>query len=105
MSFRVIWSEFAEIQLDKIFQYYKDEAGLGVAQRIIHGIINRPDNLKFNPHIGQIEELLRERSFEYRYILYTHYKIIYSVDEAKRQVKIADVFDTRQYPEKIKRQK
>lgn len=29
---KIIWSEFAENQLDEIFDYYKKEAGLKIAK-------------------------------------------------------------------------
>jgi mRNA-degrading endonuclease RelE of RelBE toxin-antitoxin system len=41
----------------------------------------------------------------YRYIVCGNYKIIYSVDIEEQLIKIADVFDTRQNPIKIKRNK
>lgn len=51
----------------------------------------------------QIEDLLIDRKDGYRYIVCGNYKIIYSVDIELKLIKIADVFDTRQNPIKIKR--
>jgi hypothetical protein len=51
----------------------------------------------------QIEELLIDRQYAYRYIVCKNYKIIYSIDYTLQLIKIADVFDTRQNPTKIKR--
>ena len=53
----------------------------------------------------QIEDLLVDRDDTYRYIVCDNYKIIYSVNIALKLIKIADVFDTRQNPIKIKRTK
>ncbi|SNA79961.1 Putative plasmid stabilization system protein (fragment) [Flavobacterium psychrophilum] len=53
----------------------------------------------------QTEELLIDREEIYRYIVCDDYKIIYSVDIKLKFIKIADVFDTRQNPIKIKRNK
>ena len=71
MIFKIIWSEFAESQLDEIFNYYKKEASLKVAKKLLIDIINEPKKLTNTLEIGFI--------------------------------KIADVFDTRQNPPKIKR--
>ena len=105
MGFTIIWSNFAEIQLDKIFHYYKDVAESAIALKILNEIILAVDMLKNNPAIGQIEELLKDRAIEYRYFLYRNYKVIYSIDKELLQIRIADIFDTRQNPVKIKRHK
>lgn len=105
MGFIIIWSNFAEIQLDKIFHYYKDVAGSAIALKNIKEIILAVDKLNNNPAIGQIEELLKDRTIEYRYFLHRNYKVIYSIDKKELQIRIADIFDTRQNPVKIKRHK
>ena len=105
MKFKILWSDFAEKKIDEIFQYYKTEASTGIAKKLISNIINATAILTDSPHVGQIEELLLERSEEYRYLLYKNYKIIYSVDMNTGFIKIADIFDTRQNPVKIKRNK
>ncbi|WP_288462381.1 hypothetical protein [uncultured Chryseobacterium sp.] len=55
--------------------------------------------------MGQTEFLLEDRIIPYHYIVESNYKIIYSVDEENQLIKIADVFDTRQNPKKIAREK
>tara|TARA_R110002020_G_scaffold47905_5_gene136870 strand:- start:7625 stop:7810 length:186 start_codon:yes stop_codon:yes gene_type:complete len=57
------------------------------------------------PQIGQEEELPIQREILYRYLVYKNYKLIYSVDTENGFIKIADVFDTRQNPPKLKRTK
>lgn len=103
MTFEIIWSNFAERQLDIIFLYYRENAGKRVAVRMVQEIINEPNRLKKDPFIGQKEELLVGREIVYRYLLKKNFKIIYSVDQTKGFIKIADVFDTRQDPTKIDR--
>jgi len=61
MIFRIIWSKFSESQLDKIFEYYKKEASLRVAKKLLKDIINEPKKLIHSPEIGQEEELLLKR--------------------------------------------
>lgn len=101
MKLEIIWSEFAEKQLDGIFQYYNENATSGIAKKLIRNLLNEPKKLIKSPFIGQIENLLQERENTYRYLIFKNYKIIYSVDQEKGFIKIADVFDTRQNPDKI----
>lgn len=105
MNFIVIWSDFAEIQLDQIYEYYCNKADLKVATKIVRNLIQKSQNLSHSPYIGAVEEVLLKRKEVYRFVVYTNYKIIYSVDEENLTIKIADVFDTRQKPKKLKRNK
>ena len=45
MTYKVIWSNFAENELDKIFEYYLEKAGLKVAMTIIQDILAEPNRL------------------------------------------------------------
>ena len=74
-------------------------------KKLVRGIINEPKKLIKAPLIGQEEELLKQRETEYRYLVFKNYKLIYSVDNQNGFIKIADVFDTRQNPPKLKRTK
>ena len=105
MVLKIIWSEFAETQLDEIYKYYKKEASPRIAKKLLKAIINEPNKLLKTPKIGQEEELLKQRKNHYRYLVYKNYKLIYSVDSKKGFIKIADIFDTRQNPPKMKRTK
>jgi plasmid stabilization system protein ParE len=105
MKFEILWSDFAESQLDKIFEYYLENASLKVAKDLLQEIISEPNKLIENPEITQIEDLLLDREDDYRYIICKNYKIIFSIDKNINAIKIADVFDTRQNPIKIKRTK
>ena len=102
---KIIWSEFAETQLDDIYKYYEKKVSSRVATKLVKGIINEPKKLIKAPFIGQEEELLKERKIHYRYLVFKNYKLIYSVDEENGFIKIVDVFDTRQNPPKMKRTK
>ena len=105
MVLKIIWSEFAETQLDEIYEYYEKRASPRIAKKLLKGIINEPNKLIKTPQIGQEEELLKHRETEYRYLVYKNYKLIYSVDTENGFIKISDVFDTRQNPPKLKRTK
>ena len=105
MILKIIWSEFAETQLDEIYEYYEKKASPRIAKKLLKEIINEPKKLIKTPQIGQEEELLKQREIDYRYLVYKNYKLIYSVDTENGFIKIADVFDTRQNPPKLKRTK
>lgn len=105
MTLKIIWSKFAETQLDEIYEYYEKKASPSIAKKLLKGIINEPKKLIKAPQIGQEEELLKHRETEYRYLVFKNYKLIYSVDNQNGFIKIADVFDTRQNPPKLIRKK
>ena len=105
MKLKVIWSNFAEAQLDEIFEFYKEKVSLKIASQLVREIILESEYLKNSPFIGQKEIRLQNRKIEYRYLVYKNYKLIYSINETEGFIRIADIFDTRQYPAKIDRKK
>ena len=50
---KVIWSKFAEQNLDLIYEYYSSHATHKVASMILHGIIDSGNSLEKNPYIGK----------------------------------------------------
>lgn len=105
MKYKIVWSAFSEKQIDDIFNYYTQKTTYKVALDIVTKILLAPDILIDNPKIGQKEHTLQQRLITYHYILALNYKIIYSIDDDEMLIKIADVFDTRQNPNKIEREK
>jgi plasmid stabilization system protein ParE len=105
MNYEIIWSNFAENQLDEIFEYYVEKVNLKVAKNLLQKLLAEPNRILNNPEMFQIEDLLIDRENTYRYLICKNYKIIYSVDQKLKLIKIVDVFDTRQNPTKIKRNK
>ena len=103
MNYIIIWSNFAEYQLDEIFNYYTKKVNVKVAQSIMFKIRDKVEVLIKNPLIGEKEELLEDRKQNYRRLIVTNYKIIYSLNEKVETIKIVDIFDTRQNPIKLKR--
>lgn len=102
MGLTVFWTQFAEDKLQDIFNYYNLKAGSAFAVKLTDGIVDASLDLDSRAHSGQREESLKERLQEFRYVIYKNYKIIYWVDSQNKMVLIANVFDTRQNPEKIK---
>ena len=102
MGLEVIWSNFADNVLSKIFSYYKITVSTSVAKRITIGIVEETIRLSSHPYIGQTEPLLEDYPEDFRYDIYKHYTIIYLVNPDQNQIEIIHVFDVRQNPEKIK---
>ena len=101
MKFEIVWSKFAETQIDDIYKYYAEKATAQIALNIIIELVNCADILRDSHFIGQNEELLEDRILEYRYLVCSNYKLIYTVDISEELIKISDVFDTRQNPGKL----
>ncbi|TDX87134.1 type II toxin-antitoxin system RelE/ParE family toxin [Epilithonimonas xixisoli] len=101
MELKIFWSQLAEDQLMDIFQYYKLKAGVKIAKKIVNEIVDQTIDIDKNPKIGQTEELLKDRIQEFRYLVSSNYKIIYYINLETQRIVIANVFDTRQNPEKL----
>ena len=84
-----------------IFDYYNINASKRIAKKLVKGIVDSTIGLNSNPYIGQEEELLSDRSQNFRYLVYKNYKIIYWINKTKNRIDIANVFDTRQNPIKM----
>jgi toxin ParE1/3/4 len=52
MKMKVVWSQFAEDQLDEIYAFYLDQAGEKIAGNLISSIINHPKYLINYPKAG-----------------------------------------------------
>ena len=105
MELNLFWTDFSQKELEKIYEYYRENAGIRVAKNFVSGIYNETLKLKIQPRIGQKEEILKNRKQEFRYLVYKNYKVIYWINEKENRIEINDVFDTRQNPTKIKRTK
>jgi plasmid stabilization system protein ParE len=100
MGLKIFWTDNARLQLEDIFKYYYENAGLKIAQKLKNQIYNRTNQLVTFPESGPRELLLSARRFNYRYLIEGNYKIIYLIDN--QSIKIASVFDCRQNPVKMK---
>lgn len=101
MELEVFWSQFAQDKLQDIFDYYKSNGGIKVARKMVDKIVDATIHLDKNPRMGPIEQLLRDRTQEFRYLISTNYKIIYYINFKTRRVVIANIFDTRQNPDNM----
>lgn len=105
MGLEVYWLQLAEDKLDDIYSYYSINAGKRTAKRLINGIVNTTISIENQPEIGQIEFGLDHRKEEFRYLVFKNYKIVYWINYKFGKIEIANVFDTRQNPEKLKETK
>lgn len=105
MGLIVYWTDFAKNQLKNIFDYHKEKVSLKIARQIGRQIVEKTNDLRSFPEIGALEGLLRDKPQKFRYIVSTNYKIIYWINKEKNRIEVVDVFDTRQNPEKITRNK
>jgi len=85
MDLEVFWTQFAQDKLNDIFDYHEIKASSKVARDIVIGIIDQTLKLSKNPNIGQKEELLKNRSEDFRYLVYKNYKIIYWLNTIQKQ--------------------
>ncbi|MDT0645238.1 type II toxin-antitoxin system RelE/ParE family toxin [Zunongwangia sp. F260] len=105
MELKIFWTDFAKNELQKNFKYLKENASLRVARNETRKIVTETLRLLKQPEIGQIEELLADSKLKFRYLVHQTYKIIYWINIDKNQIEIVDIFDTQQYPTKIRRSK
>lgn len=100
MELEVKWADLAKSELANIFKYYSEVAGYRVASRIVKRIVTKADRiLKHNPNIGSIETLLKDRKYEYRYLISGNYKLIYRRELSF--VIVVSVLDCRRNPDNI----
>ncbi|WP_418894286.1 type II toxin-antitoxin system RelE/ParE family toxin [Limibacterium fermenti] len=92
-------------ELKNIFDYYKANASITVAENLVKRIVETTLTLGDYAEIGQREELLLDRKENFRCLVYKKYKIIYWFNKNKNRIEISDIFDTRQNPIKIRRYK
>lgn len=98
---KVVWTKFALNALFEVFTYYKTNVSLTIAINIKNNILSSVRQLQNYPLSCAKEELLEDIGEGHRSLIRGNYKVIYKI--VNKQVFITDVFDSRQNPEKIKR--
>ena len=101
MELEVYWLELAENKLEDIYSYYSIKANKKIAQKLVNGIVERTIEIEKYPKKGAIEDSLKYREQEFRYLIFKNYKIIYWINYEFGRIEIANVFDSRQDPKKI----
>ena len=101
MELEVYWLELAENKLEDIYGYYLIKVNKKVAEKLVNGIVDSTIGIEKQPEIGQVENSLKHRKQEFRYLVFRNYKIVYWINYDSNRIEIVNVFDTRQDPEKI----
>lgn len=105
MEIEIYWTDFVKTELNKIFDYYHQRVNLKLARKLTTQIVLDTGILKAFPEIGAREENLKLRPEKFRYIVSSNYKVIYWLNNEIKRVEIVDIFDARQNPDIIKRNK
>lgn len=97
MDVEIIWSKDSINTLNLIYNYYIDIVGKNKSTTFINKLLNRVVVLILNPESGLFFNLKNQ---DYRYLIYSHYKIVYKLLKDNNQViiNILLIFDTRQNP-------
>ncbi len=93
----IIWGNQAKQTLHEIITYYNENVSHNTAQNIKKLIVERTRQLQIFPYSGPIE--ISDDNIAIRYLVVSHYKIYYYVDEDR--IHIIIVWDTRQDPDKL----
>ncbi len=96
---KVIWSTRSLKDLDQAHDLLAEHS-LQAANRTVETILERATQLEQFPESGPVEPSLAHRKKEHRYLVSGHHKIIYRIE--KQKILIIRVFDTRQYPRKLR---
>ena len=98
---QIVWTRQAYIERVSILSYGKDVFGEKAMRRLNDEIEKNIFYLQENPQIGSFEALLEENPLGYRsWVIHKNYKLIYFVKD--ETVFIADIWDTRMEPRKLK---
>jgi plasmid stabilization system protein ParE len=95
---KVIWTDEAIFDLELVYDFLALKS-IKAASKLANSILLRTRQLEEFPSSGSIETDLSSNQ-EYRYLVESHFKIIYSI--RNESVFIESVIDTRQNPENLK---
>lgn len=97
---KVVWSAWALGRLDEINAWYCQEASAEVADGTVAEVLAMAQLLAQFPFGGQKEPWLSHLKLGHRRMIVGHIKLVYRVEG--EEVRIVDVFDSRQDPGKMK---
>jgi hypothetical protein len=103
-QFKVVITRLATIRFqDRVLSYLYKNFSLSRVSIIEEEIIHKANSLSKNPLRGRREKYLSSFSQDFRFILFKEtrnleIKIVYFVDEERRQVYVTDFFPTKMSP-------
>jgi plasmid stabilization system protein ParE len=109
-GYQIVITSTAERAYFEVLDYVFEHHALIRANEIAMELVEHPQILKEFPYMGKTEPNLKQRSENYRFILYERtkqvtVKIIYYVDEQIKTIFLTDFFPCEMYQEKIKHRK
>lgn len=96
---RIVYTREALFNFREILGFLKPKVSRNKLKEIRNKILDKVDQLKENPKMGQKEEYLLHLDQGHRRIAHSHFKIIYLIKEDT--IIITDIFDSRQDPQKM----
>lgn len=94
-TYKVIWTDEAKTDLKDIYDFIKKKSLQG-AKNVISDIRKAPNAVHFS--YQNEDELYNNK---YLRITVRHYKILYRINEPKKELIVYVVFDTNQSPDKL----
>jgi len=99
MSYKIVWTKSAEMELNEIVDYIIENDGVDIANDIYCKIKERAELLAVNPELGRIVPDLAKMTVKFREIIFKSWRFIYKVE--KSTIKILLVIDGRRNIEDI----
>ena len=97
---KIVWTENAELQLDKTANYILDVYGAASRLKFLNDVLYTVQLLETQPYIGIIEPLLKDRTSSYRSIPTDKInRIDYRIID--NSVEISDIWDMRRCPDSL----
>jgi plasmid stabilization system protein ParE len=109
-DYQIVITAAAERAYFEALEYIFEHHSLLRANKIALELLEEPKLLKKFPKMGAIEQLLKHRNEEYRFILFERtqkakVKIIYYADDALQRIYITDFFPCELFEQRIKTRK
>jgi plasmid stabilization system protein ParE len=100
--YKVVISDEAKANLQRIFAYLRDEESMVVAEKVRDGIIETIEELSTLPHRHGIVNEISDEKVVYRRALKWSYKIIFTVDDDEVLVLVVDIIHAKRNPQYLK---
>lgn len=94
-TYKVVWTDEAKADLKDIYDFIQKKSLQG-AKNVISDIRNAPKSVHYS-HQNE-SELYNNK---YLRVVVRHYKILYRINEQKKELIVCVVFDTNQSPDKL----
>lgn len=108
--YQLVITDSAERAYFELLNYIYEHHSINRADKIAIELLDYPRILKDFPNLGSKEPILKDRTKNYKFILYKRtpkatVKIIYYVDEEYKTIFLTDFFPCEKFEKKMKRNK